>query len=174
MLNQWVGLDDQVRLHTGSALATPFQDSLFDRGYMIHVGMNIADKHMLFKELFRLLRPGASFGIYDVMRIGNGDLSFPVPWATSAETSFLATVEQYKDALQSSGFMIRHENNRHGFALQFFKDVQARSQEDGGPSPLGLHTLMGATTTTKLQNMVKGVHAGVIAPVEIVAQVPSD
>ena len=45
---------------------------------MMHV-MNIADKTALFKEVNRVLRPGAKFGVYDVMRTGSGALSFLNP-----------------------------------------------------------------------------------------------
>ena len=43
----------------------------------------------MLREAQRVLRPGDVFGIYDVMREGEGDLSFPVPWASSTETSFI-------------------------------------------------------------------------------------
>ena len=40
-LSEWVGLDHLIRLLEGSALNMPFDDEIFDGGYMIHVGMNI-------------------------------------------------------------------------------------------------------------------------------------
>jgi ubiquinone/menaquinone biosynthesis C-methylase UbiE len=48
---------------------------------MMHVGMNIEDKDGLFAEIYRVLRPGAAFGVYDVMRQKDGGLAYPVPWA---------------------------------------------------------------------------------------------
>jgi hypothetical protein len=41
---RWVGLERRISLHQGSALAMPFSKGAFDRAYMLHVGMNIADK----------------------------------------------------------------------------------------------------------------------------------
>ena len=58
----WVGLDKQVTLHQGSALSMPFEDETFDGAIMLHVGMNIDDKAKLFTEVYRVLRPGTSFG----------------------------------------------------------------------------------------------------------------
>lgn len=78
----WVKLDKKVALQHGSATVMPFQNESFDGGYMLHVGMNIEDKELLFKEIYRVLRPGASFGVYDVMRNKTGELAYPVPWAT--------------------------------------------------------------------------------------------
>ena len=43
-LSDWVGLGQQLTFHHGSALASPFEDAAFDAAYMLHVGMNIADK----------------------------------------------------------------------------------------------------------------------------------
>ena len=40
----WVGLEARVSLRQGSALAMPFEADTFDGAYMLHVGMNIADK----------------------------------------------------------------------------------------------------------------------------------
>ena len=64
-----VGLEKLVSLREGSALAMPFSSMSFDGAYMMHVGMNIEEKEKLAAEVARVLRPGAVFGIYDVMRI---------------------------------------------------------------------------------------------------------
>ena len=66
---------------------------------MLHVGMNIEDKAKLCSEVHRVLRPGSLFGIYDVMKAGAGELSYPVPWATTAASSFVVDPAQYRSAL---------------------------------------------------------------------------
>ena len=82
VLCSWVGLNDRITLEHGDATATSYSDGAFDKAYMMHVGMNIANKKALASELHRILRPGGTLGIYDVMRVGTGGLNFPVPWAT--------------------------------------------------------------------------------------------
>ena len=77
-------MDNSISLNQGSALALPFADRAFDRAYMLHVGMNIDDKAKLCSEVSRVLRSNALFGIYDIMRVGDGELTYPVPWATTA------------------------------------------------------------------------------------------
>lgn len=166
----WVRLDKQITLQQGSALSMPFEDGIFDGGYMMHVGMNIEDKARLFAEIYRVLRPGASFGVYDVMRNKDGDLAFPVPWAAEKSTSALATPEQYRQALVEAGFEVFKENNRRDFAMDFFKALRAKTEASGGPPPLGLHTLMQESTAVKVKNMIENISADYIAPVEIIAR----
>ena len=171
-LCSWVKLDKYVELHHGSALAMPFQAEEFDGGYMMHVGMNIEDKAQLFKEIYRVLRPGSSFGVYDVMRIENGELAYPVPWATEKSTSQVSTPEQYKQALSDAGFEVNKENIRRDFALDFFEQLRKKTQANGGPPPLGLHTLMKESTALKIKNMIENITKNYIAPVEIIVRKP--
>jgi ubiquinone/menaquinone biosynthesis C-methylase UbiE len=170
ILSSWVGLDDLVTLHHGSALSMPFDDGAFNAGYMLHVGMNIEDKAKLFSEIYRVLQPGSMFGVYDVMQTGEGDLTYPVPWATTAATSAVAAPAMYKAHLEAAGLAIVAERNRRDFALEFFDQLRAKTQAAGGPPPLGLHILMGHNTPDKVQNMISNISAGRIAPVELIAR----
>ena len=169
-LCRWVGLDNSISLHQGSALAMPFADRAFDRAYMLHVGMNIDDKAKLCSEVSRVLRPNSLFGIYDVMRIGEGELTYPVHWAATAASSAVATPAQYREALQAAGFSVIAERNRRDFALAFFDQLRAKIAAAGAPPPLGMHILMGRNAPDKLQNMIKNVSSGCIAPVELIAR----
>ncbi len=169
-LCDWVRLNNKVSLQQGNATAMPFQQGSFDGGYMLHVGMNIEDKEMLFKEVFRVLRPGSSFGVYDIMRITDGDLIYPVPWASEKSSSMLATPDQYKEALVDAGLEVIKVNDRHGYALDFFKILREKSAKRVGLPALGLHTLMKETTSTKINNMIDNIKACYIAPVEIIVR----
>lgn len=174
VLNGWIGLAEQIRLKEASALALPFPSETFDGGYMIHVGMNIRDKAALFREINRVLRPDGRFGVYDIMRIGAGELAYPVPWATVADSSHVEAPAVYEQALGEAGFEITAVNNRHAAARTFFQRQQAKVAQAGGPPPLGLHTLIGAAAPAKFRNMVASIYAGDIAPVEIIAHKPHE
>lgn len=168
-LNKWVKLDSKINLRSGSALDLPYRGNTFNGAYLFHVGMNIENKKQLFKEVARVLKPGATFGIYDVMKVGAGDINYPTPWASNSSISKLATPDEYKIALKENGFEIQSEANRKEFALEFFSNMEAKAQEFGGPPPLSLHTLMQASTPVKIQNVVDGIVNGIISPVEIIA-----
>jgi ubiquinone/menaquinone biosynthesis C-methylase UbiE len=168
-LSRRVGLGGQVAYRQASALALPFTGGAFDGAYMLHVGMNIADKSKLFSEIRRVLKPGAVFGIYDVMRESDGEFAYPVPWAASAETNFIEFAKTYKRLLAGARFEIANERSRRDFAIEFFRQLRARTAQSG-PSPLGIQILMGATAPQKIANMIGLLEKGVLAPTEIVAR----
>ena len=164
-----VGLENQVSYQHGSALALPFAPRSFDGAYMLHVGMNIQDKARLFAEVQRVLKPGGIFGIYDVMReSGEGSLSFPVPWASSPDTSFVESAVTYRCLLESAGFEVQKERSRREFAVEFFRQMRAHAAH--GPAPLGLHILMGTSAPQKVANMIDNLERGLIAPMEIISR----
>lgn len=166
----WFACGERIRLEVGDATALPHPAGTFDRAYLMHVGMNIADKAALAAELHRVLRPGGQVGVYDIMRVGEGDLTFPVPWASTPEASSVASPAVYKAAMESAGFRVLAEQSRRDFALAFFHELQTRTTRAGAPPPLGLHILMGPSAPAKLKNMIENIAEGRIAPVEIVAE----
>ena len=170
VLCSWVGLGDRITLEQGDATATPYSDGTFDKACMMHVGMNIANKRALAFELHRVLRPGGRLGIYDIMRLSDTDLVFPVPWATTAGESHVSSPDEYKAALEAAGFRIIAEHDRGSFALDFFAQLQARAGSAGSAPPLGLHILMGDTAPEKVRNMIENVSQNRIAPVELIAE----
>lgn len=172
VLSSWVRLDRRVTLKQGSALSMPFDDNSFDGGYMLHVGMNIEDKAALFAEVYRVLRPGSCFGVYDVMRQNEGDLQYPVPWAKNSSTSQLSTVVQYRLALNAAGFSVSNENIRHQFALDFYAHLRAQKEANAESPALSLHTLMKKSTGTKIKNLLHNLKSNLIAPVEMIAIKP--
>jgi ubiquinone/menaquinone biosynthesis C-methylase UbiE len=165
-----IGLGERVSCQAGSALALPFAPGSFDGAYMLHVGMNIEDKAKLFAEVRRVLAPSGLFGIYDVMRLAAGELSYPVPWASGPESSFVADAATYRRLLAAEGFEVLKERDRRDFALDVFQQMRTRGAA-GGPAPLGLHIVMGANAAQKVKNMIGDISAGLIAPTEMICRV---
>jgi ubiquinone/menaquinone biosynthesis C-methylase UbiE len=167
ILTRMVKLDHNVKFRQASALELPFASGTFDGAYEIHAGMNIEDKPRVFREVARVLKSGARFAIFDVMRTGDGAFEFPVPWALSPETSFVASTEDYREALRAAGFRIEHQRERRQFALEFFQRMMAQAAAAG--PPLGVHLLMGDRTPIMLKNIMAAISSGTLEPVELVA-----
>ena len=136
---------------------------------MIHVGMNIEHKTNLFSELAHVLEPGAFLAIYDLMRIGSGDINFPVPWASTFRCSFVDSQDKYLRALNQAGLQTIRVTNRNAYALEFFNQMQTKLAETG-PDPLGIQLLMGDAAYIKLSNAYGAMEKVIIAPVEIIVQ----
>ena len=168
-LTRRCGLSDRVAFRHGSALDLPFEDGAFDAATLIHVGMNIADKDRLFEEVRRALKPGALFCVYEVMRAGDGDLPYPMPWAQSIETSFVETPETYRRLLNAAGFKVEREENRRAFVLDLARETRAKIEKDGLPA-LNQHVLIGPEAKVRLGNVMATLERGTIAPVEMIAR----
>lgn len=165
-LSDRVGLTDRTAFQQGSALDLPFEAASFDGAYMIHVGMNIEDKARLFKEVRQVLRPGATFGLYDIMQLSPGEMRFPVPWSSHPETSFVVQPGDYRAALEGAGFEITAERDRLDFARAFFDQVAAR--QASGTAPVQAHR--GADFAVKARNLRDMIKAGLLGPREIIAK----
>ena len=168
-LTRRCGLADLATFRHGSALDLPFDTAAFDAATLIHVGMNISDKAKLFDNVRRVLKPGAPFGVYEAMRVGEGDLPYPMPWAQTSETSFVETPETYRRLLSAAGFTIESEENRRDLVLNVARERRAKVEKEGMP-PLNQQLLMGATFRERIGNVMATLERGIIAPVQIIAR----
>ena len=170
-LCDWVGLGGAITLELGSALRIPHTAEHFDGAYMLHVGMNIPDKARLFAEVYRVLKPGGTYGIYDITHTGvEGDLAYPVPWTTHPYRNHTTTPAAYEAMLVATGFTLQHVEDRTAFALNFFEEMRQAHATATQPNPLGLNILMQDSTKTKVGNVVAGLKEGLIAPTVIIAK----
>jgi len=131
LLNRLTGLTELVRIFQGNALALPFHDHEFDVVWMQNVGMNIADKTALYREIFRVVKPGGCFAFQEMAAGLSATTYFPLPWASVPADSCLATPDEMALLLGKSGF-----------APELFEDISeahlARPSSDGPPCSLSL------------------------------------
>lgn len=154
-LSRMVGADPSI-FTVGSALDLPYRDRAFDHALMLHVGMNIADKRRAMAEAARVIRPGGTFAVYDVMRLGPGAVAEPLPWSESAAISFPGTPDEYLAA--AAPWFTESARTAHVGAGVAFIDTLT------GPNP---PRPISEPMAGKLRSLARALRDGVLAPVEI-------
>jgi ubiquinone/menaquinone biosynthesis C-methylase UbiE len=170
MLADRLGLSACVTYRQGSALAMPFEDASFDVVWTQHAAMNIADKAKLYAEIWRVLRPGGLFALYDILAGPGGALHFPVPWAREPSLSFLITPEALRGQLEKTGFRIVSWRDTSEAGQAWFREVAAKLQAQAGSPALGFHLLLGADFPMMAQNQVRNLSENRIVLIEAIAQ----
>ena len=158
-ISEMVGMTEQVSFQVGSAISIPFDDDTFDASTMLHVGMNISDKELLFSEMARVTKPDGSIVVYDVMRTGEDDLVFPMPWSSTSEYSFVDTVNAYVKAAESAGLELLTVDDHAEMAVAFFNNPPSE------PPPVNLGHLMGTGMPEMFANARDAINSGTISPI---------
>ena len=168
MLTAKVGLDGLVDYRQGDATNLPFEDNQFDVVWTEHVAMNIPDKRRFYSEMYRVLKPGGTLAIYDVLAGSSGPVLFPVPWARTPDTSFLVSPEELRDLLRDSGFTVSDWKDTTAEARVWFVNLAEKIRREGFPA-LGFHLLMGQDFRVMAQNQGRNLEEGRISLGQIVS-----
>jgi SAM-dependent methyltransferase len=169
MLSARIGLADLVDYRQGDATNLPFPDHSFDIVWTEHVAMNIADKPRLYREMYRVLKPGGTLAIYDILAGPSGPVLFPVPWARTPESSFLATPDELRELLEESGFRVATWADTTDVARAWFVSLAERIRKEGLPT-LGFHVLLGPDFQAMAQNQRRNLEEGRIVLAQVVAR----
>jgi SAM-dependent methyltransferase len=170
ILTRAVGLADRVAFGQGNALAMPFADASFDGAYSMNVSMNIADKAGLYREIRRVLKPGAWFVLAEVAQGPAGAPTYPTPWAKTAETSFLATPEDTRDALAAAGFTVVQWRDTVSEATAYAARARATIQRGEKPPFRAIHLIHGDLAREMTANGGRDLADGRVIPIEILCR----
>lgn len=169
MLSSRIGLAHLTEFRQGDATQLSFPDQAFDVVWTEHVAMNIPDKAQLYQEMYRVLKPGGTLAIYDVLAGPSGPVLFPVPWARTPDTSFLVQPDELRKLLEETGFTITDWSDTTERARTWFVSLAEKIQKEGLPS-LGFHILMDADFKVMAQNQGRNLQEGRIVLAQIVAR----
>lgn len=169
-LTRRLGMDDRVAFEVGDALAMPFPDDTFDGAWSMNVSMNVADKGALYREIRRVLRPGAWLVLSEIAKGAGADVDYPTPWAAGPATSFLSTPDETRRGLSSAGFDVIRLHESRDEALAF----AARSREivarGGKPPHRAVMLIHGDAAKPATANAARGLADGRIVPIEVLAR----
>jgi sarcosine/dimethylglycine N-methyltransferase len=157
-LTRTAGLDDQVSFIC-SDIAALDRDG-FDAAYTMHVQMNVADKKTYFTEIARRLRPWARFATFEGCVNGATQPTPPLPWSLDGTDSYLATPDELRDTIASSGFEILEWVDETQWVLRWFEDLGKRITADGSAATLPALLNDGPT---RMMNFGVAVATGVVS-----------
>lgn len=167
-LNIACGMGGSVTMLRRPAQHTGLPAGSFDAAVLMHVGMNLGEKDLVFKEIHRLLRDGGTLGIYDL--IGSNDLSFPMPWADTAATSHVEDSAAYERHLRSVGFLVTEDTNRTAEVLQVIRESGQFNPMN--PDQLAIPMILGTKVAERMDHVVAAIGSGHLAPRLIIAVKP--
>ena len=170
VLTRAVGLDDKVAFEQGSALKMPFGDASFDGAYSMNVAMNIADKAGFYREIRRVLKPGAWLALSEIARGPGGEPHYPTPWAGTAQASFLATPLETRTALEANGFDIASSRDTAKQALEFNARSRAMVERGEKPPHRAVQLIHGDLAREMAANTGRGLAEARLVPIEILCR----
>ena len=171
-LTRMLGLEDRVAFEQGDALAMPFADASFDGAYSMNVSMNIADKAGFYKEIHRVLRPGAWLVLIEIAQGPNGSLDYPTPWAQTAESSFLVTPSETGEGLEASGFTDLKSRDTAKESVAFGARSRAMVERGEKPPYRAVQLIHGDLAAEAIANSSRGIAEARIIPIEVFCRKP--
>ena len=158
-----------VDFQQADATQLPFDDQTFDVVWTEHAAMNISDKAQLYKEMYRVLKSGGTLAIYDVLAGSSESVIFPVPWARTADTSFLVQPAELHQLLVNTGFTVTDWTDTTKAAREWFVRLAEKIKNQGLP-PLGFHILLGNDFQLMAQNQRRNLEEGRIVLAQVIAK----
>ena len=168
-LTRALGLERRVKFELGNALAMPFANGRFDGAYSMNVSMNIADKGAFYREIHRVLKPGAWLMLSELAKGASADPDYPTPWAKSAHTSFLSTPEETRSGLVEAGFDVVRLHSTLERALIFGAHSRAMVERGEKPPHRAVQLIHGELAPQAMANTARGLSESRILPIEVLA-----
>jgi SAM-dependent methyltransferase len=168
MLSRRCRLDHLTAFKQANALHLPFTDAAFDLAWCQNVSMNIPDKHALYAEIFRVLKPGGKFAAVEIIAGERGEPLFPLPWAREPSISFVASANEMRSSLDAAGFRIQAWRDTTSDAVAISRNPAEQTRR----GKLGVSLVAGADFSERSANLARCLADGRFSSVLLVAERP--
>ncbi|KAE8373663.1 S-adenosyl-L-methionine-dependent methyltransferase [Aspergillus bertholletiae] len=114
---QKAGLAEQVSFVKGDFMNLDFPDNKFDAVYVIEATVHAPSLQKVYEQIFRVLKPGGRFGVYEWVMTDQFDESNPKHRAIRLGIERgngivnMRTQTEAAEAIQAAGFVLEHEED---------------------------------------------------------------
>ncbi|EIT80311.1 putative tocopherol O-methyltransferase [Aspergillus flavus] len=114
---QKAGLEEQVSFCKGDFMHLDFPDNTFDAVYVIEATVHAPSLQKVYEQIFRVLKPGGRFGVYEWVMTDRFDESNPKHRAIRLGIERgngivnMRTQNEAAEAIQAAGFVLEHEED---------------------------------------------------------------
>ncbi|KAB8206437.1 Methyltransferase domain protein [Aspergillus parasiticus SU-1] len=114
---QKAGLEEQVSFFKGDFMHLDFPDNTFDAVYVIEATVHAPSLQKVYEQIFRVLKPGGRFGVYEWVMTDRFDESNPKHRAIRLGIERgngivnMRTQNEAAEAIQAAGFVLEHEED---------------------------------------------------------------
>ena len=150
------GLETNVAYQVGDIADLPFERGTFDLVWTEHVLMNVADRSKAYAEFHRVLKTGGRLAFYEpIAAEGAAAPRYPLPWAQTAQDSYLLSESEILRALEQASFVV---STWRDVTAQAASTLAQSSQPTLGR--LGLGMVMGPRFGTMAMNFAHNIGEG--------------
>jgi len=155
------GLSDRVTFFCGDALSLNVADHTYDVAWTQQSCMNIRDKGGLVREVNRVLKPGGTYVFQEVFGVDHGDfIHLLVPWARSAEMSFLSPPSRIYDLISGEGMKEVVWLDATDQFIEEYRELAAKTGDVTQRPALGVHLMLGEQSAIMRKNVVRNLEEG--------------
>lgn len=153
MLTDLLRMAEQVEFIQASATEIPFKAEAFDIVWSQNMLMNVSDKAQLFREVFRVTKPGGKFAFETVVAKTGETLHFPTFWAADPSMNFLVSAKETRALAITAGFTEATFLDTTDAVIANGRRRLASVQTEGA-AELGLGVIVSTSVTEKMENSI--------------------
>jgi hypothetical protein len=118
-----------------------------------------------------VLRPGGRAAFANLTKGSAGEPIYPAPWAQTAESSFLASIDETRAQVLAAGFDIVSQKTSDSRDAALAREARLKIEAGARPS-LSPHVFVGERMLTYQLNNLRNVEEGRVGRIELIVRKP--